>query len=46
MERTGVQLWGLRRLRAQLSDMGLNWDLPPYPPEPPNPALIKVRVVR
>jgi WD40 repeat protein len=46
MEKTGVQLWDLRRLRAQLADMGLEGDLPPYPPEPPNPPPIKVRVLR
>jgi WD40 repeat protein len=27
------QLWDLRRLRAQLASMRLDWDLPPYPPE-------------
>ncbi|MBK8002239.1 MAG: protein kinase [Verrucomicrobia bacterium] len=28
------QLWNLRHLRAELSSMGLDWSLPPYPPLP------------
>jgi WD40 repeat protein len=27
-----IQLWDLRLLRQQLDSLGLNWDLPPYPP--------------
>jgi WD40 repeat protein len=27
-----VHLWDLRRLRAELAAMGLDWDHPPYPP--------------
>jgi serine/threonine protein kinase/tetratricopeptide (TPR) repeat protein/WD40 repeat protein len=28
-------LWDLRRVREGLAAMGLDWDLPPYPPAPP-----------
>jgi serine/threonine protein kinase/WD40 repeat protein len=39
----GVQLWDLRHIRAQLADMGLDWDMPPYPPEAPrSPVNIRV----
>jgi Tfp pilus assembly protein PilF len=27
-----IQLWDLREIRRQLATMGLDWDLPPYPP--------------
>jgi hypothetical protein len=27
-----IQLWDLRLIRRQLREMGLDWDLPPYPP--------------
>jgi tetratricopeptide (TPR) repeat protein len=27
-----IQLWDLRKIRRQLATMGLDWDLPPYPP--------------
>jgi WD40 repeat protein len=27
-----IQLWNLRAVRRQLAEMGLDWDLPPYPP--------------
>jgi len=27
-----VQLWDLRLIRQELNAMGLDWDLPPYPP--------------
>ncbi|MCU0960844.1 MAG: hypothetical protein MUF48_12135 [Pirellulaceae bacterium] len=41
-----IQLWDLRAIRTQLADMGLDWDLPPYPPAPakgaPEPRLVKV----
>lgn len=30
-----IQVWDLRRLRDRLRDMGLDWDLPPIPPESP-----------
>ncbi len=30
-----IRLLDLRAIRGQLADMGLDWDLPPYPPPPP-----------
>lgn len=30
-----VLVWDLRRVRARLASMGLDWDLPPFPPESP-----------
>src|SRR5205807_938595 len=36
--RTGnhtIHLWDLRALRRQLAEIGLDWDLPPYPPAAP-----------
>jgi WD40 repeat protein len=29
-----IQVWDLRQVRERLGDMGLDWDLPPYPPLP------------
>jgi hypothetical protein len=29
-----IHLWDLRAIRAYLKEMGLDWDLPDYPPEP------------
>jgi WD40 repeat protein len=31
-----VHIWDLRAIRAELSEMGLDWDLPPYPPAAPD----------
>jgi tetratricopeptide (TPR) repeat protein len=28
------QVWDLRLIRQELAEMGLDWDLPPYPPPP------------
>jgi WD40 repeat protein len=28
----GLHVWDLRRLRAELAALGLDWDAPPYPP--------------
>src|SRR5262249_3453006 len=28
-----IQLWDLRAIRQELREVGLDWDLPPYPPE-------------
>jgi serine/threonine protein kinase/WD40 repeat protein len=40
-----IHAWDLRRIRQQLSDMGLDWDLPPYPPlELKDPQPIELRV--
>jgi tetratricopeptide (TPR) repeat protein len=33
-----IQVWDLRRIRQQLADLSLDWDLPPYPPPPSPPA--------
>jgi hypothetical protein len=33
-----LHLWDLRRLRQELSQLGLDWDLPTYPPAPPQNA--------
>jgi serine/threonine protein kinase/WD40 repeat protein len=41
----GVQLWDLRRLRAELADLHLDWELPPYPPESARVLPIKIRIV-
>jgi WD40 repeat protein/tetratricopeptide (TPR) repeat protein len=30
-----LHIWDLRAIRAQLADLGLDWDLPPYPPAAP-----------
>jgi tetratricopeptide (TPR) repeat protein/WD40 repeat protein len=29
----GLRVWDLRRIRARLAEMGLDWDAPPLPPE-------------
>src|SRR5262249_23611907 len=36
-----IQVWDLRKLRAELGKLGLDWSAPPFPPEPtgPKPAL-------
>jgi WD40 repeat protein len=31
--RNGLRVWDLRRIRAELVEMGLDWDAPPFPPE-------------
>jgi serine/threonine protein kinase/WD40 repeat protein/Tfp pilus assembly protein PilF len=42
----GIRVWDLRLIRQQLADMGLDWDLPPYPSvesaAPPKPLRVKV----
>jgi eukaryotic-like serine/threonine-protein kinase len=45
MESLGVQLWDLRRIRAELADLGLDWDLPPYPPGTAPAPPLKVRIL-
>jgi serine/threonine protein kinase/WD40 repeat protein len=30
-----IHVWDLRAIRRQLAEMGLDWDLPPYPPVKP-----------
>src|SRR5262249_47999422 len=40
-----IQVWDLRLIRAQLAAMGLDWDLPPYPPgEDRGPGPLRVEV--
>jgi len=42
----GLRVWDLRRIRAELVKLGLDWDAPPYPA--PGPAVntpLEVRVV-
>ena len=29
-----IHVWDLRAIRERLAKMGLDWDLPPYPPAP------------
>jgi serine/threonine protein kinase/WD40 repeat protein len=41
-----VHVWDLREIREQLAPMGLDWDLPPYPPRVPNPIrLLRVEII-
>jgi tetratricopeptide (TPR) repeat protein len=30
----GPRVWDLRRIRARLAELGIDWDAPPFPPEP------------
>jgi hypothetical protein len=49
VDTVGVQLWDLRGLRARLADLGLDWDLPAYPPARAHAARrqpIPVRIIR
>jgi hypothetical protein len=39
-----VGLWDLRRIREQLRELSLDWDLPPYPPSPAPGAVPPVPV--
>jgi WD40 repeat protein/tRNA A-37 threonylcarbamoyl transferase component Bud32 len=34
----GIHLWDLRVLRAELAQLGLDWDRAPYPPTTPHPS--------
>jgi WD40 repeat protein len=43
-ESHSVHVWDLRRIRAGLKAIDLDWDLPPYPP-PATAAPVKLRVV-
>ena len=40
-----VELWDLRRIRQELAEMGLDWDLPPYPPAVPAEETRPLRVL-
>jgi serine/threonine protein kinase/WD40 repeat protein len=39
-----VLLWDLRAIRRQLAEIGLDWDLPPYPPAVVTPRAPPLRV--
>src|ERR1700730_4397604 len=39
-----IQLWDLRAIRKSLAALGLDWDLPPYPPERSDRASVPVGV--
>jgi WD40 repeat protein len=42
----GLRVWDLRRIRAELTKLGLDWDAPPYPEAPKaRPEPLEVRVV-
>jgi WD40 repeat protein len=42
----GLRVWDLRRIRAELTRLGLDWDAPPYPETPKaTPEPLEVRVV-
>ncbi len=43
----GIRIWDLRLIRRHLADMGLDWNLPPYPPAEPLAATkpLKIKVV-
>jgi tetratricopeptide (TPR) repeat protein len=34
----GLRVWDLRRIRTELSKLGLDWDAPPYPPATEGPV--------
>jgi WD40 repeat protein len=41
-----IHVWDLKRIRAELVPLGLDWDAPPYPDRPdPAPGPLVVRVV-
>jgi serine/threonine protein kinase/WD40 repeat protein len=39
-----IHVWDLRAIREQLAKMGLDWDLPPYPPPAPDLKPLRVEV--
>jgi WD40 repeat protein len=43
-DRRGYYVWDLRAIRAELHDLDLDWDIPPYGPAPPlrPPTLVEV----
>jgi serine/threonine protein kinase/tetratricopeptide (TPR) repeat protein len=44
--KNGLRVWDLRRIRAELAKLGLDWDAPPYLPikEKKNPSPLEVTV--
>ena len=45
-EGQAIRVWDLRLIREQLAKMGLDWDMPSYPPKsiPDNAPPLKVNV--
>jgi WD40 repeat protein len=42
----GIHVWDLRAIRRGLKELGLDWDAPDYPPEPPPPQRpLRIEVV-
>jgi tetratricopeptide (TPR) repeat protein len=39
-----VRLWDLRQVRERLREIGLDWDLPPYPPAPGDGTPVRVEL--
>ncbi len=39
-----IHVWDLRTMRGHLAEMGLDWELPPYPPAPPSLPTDPLRV--
>jgi hypothetical protein len=47
LDHQGIYVWDLRRIREQLAGLGLDWDLPPYPPADPVPSTpLRVEVMK
>jgi hypothetical protein len=43
----GLRVWDLRRIRAELVKLGLDWDAPPYPEgKAAPPPELEVRLIR
>jgi WD40 repeat protein len=45
----GLRVWDLHRIRAELAELGLDWDAPQYPPDPeaatvPSPLTVTVEM--
>jgi tetratricopeptide (TPR) repeat protein len=45
-DRRSAYSWDLRAVQAGLRDLGLDWELPPFPPEPPAGPAPRVEVDR
>lgn len=39
-----IHVWDLRAIRERLAKMGLDWDLPPYPPPAPDRKPLRIEV--
>jgi serine/threonine protein kinase/WD40 repeat protein len=44
LAKDGLRIWDLRRIRAELAKLGLDWDGPPYSPAAARPAAPPLRV--